>query len=430
MVPGSARNWIAVNPLQQFSLNKNMTTLRKPIQNIIYTFLLALGAWGFLAAALPAQGATLIVDDNMACPGAAFTTISAAVAVASPGDTIQVCAGIYPETVNVDKQLTFEGAKANVDARSNRNTLALESIVASSGGAFVVGSVNDVTINGFTLRGANNEGAAAIGAFSGGSGITVINNVIRDNQNGMRESNPDGTHPANIRHNAFLNNSLGSTGNGGTGIFITSGPANNTYIQENKFTLHRETAINFAGDPSNPSANLVVIDNTSSNDSTFVVATDSTNALVDGNTIKYSGSTNGSGILDFGSNTNLRIAYNTISGGNNVGTSGIRVRNLSVTPSTGTTIVNNHVSGRYNGIRMTDTDGMYIASNTVSTSSNDGILGESGSNNILSRNHVSLSSIHDCEDDTTGSLTAGTANTWDDDSGTSNNSIPLGICGP
>ncbi len=44
------------------------------------------------------------------------------------------------------------------------------------------------------------------------------------------------------------------------------------------------------------------------------------------------------------------------------------------------------------------------------------------------RNTVKTSTGHDCEDDTTGGLTAGTANTWRHDTGTSSKSTPAGIC--
>jgi hypothetical protein len=387
---------------------------------------------GGAASASPAA-ATLVVDDNLACPGATFSTISSAVAAANPGDTIKVCAGIYPETVNVDKSLTFLGAKAGFDGRKKRKKLNKESVVVSLQGDFVMQpGVDDVTIDGFTLQGAGSDAftADAIEAFAGGSGFTIVNNVIRDNELGINLQNPDPSHPTEIARNAFINNSLGTTAEGGTAIFISNGPANNTTIENNSFSLDRETAINFAGDPNNPSRGLVVADNSSKNDSTFVVATNSVDALIDGNSISYSGSTNGSGILDFGSNTALRISSNTISGGNGSGTSGIRIAAFTGVPSVATTVVDNAVSGRYNGIRVTDGyDDLYLASNTVTGSTNVGILVETGNTgNVFLRNVVRTSAVHDCEDDTTGSSSAGTANVWRHDSGNSGNSSPIGTC--
>jgi hypothetical protein len=388
---------------------------------------------GLVSPAGAAPAATLVVDDNMACPGATFSTISAAVAAASPGDTIQVCAGIYPETVNVDKPLTFLGAKANKDGRKKRNKLSKESVVVNLNGDFVIdGGVDGVTIDGFTLQGAGSDAvtADAIEAFQGSSGLTVVDNVIRDNELGINLQNPDGTQPAEISQNAFIDNSLGSTPEGGTAVFISNGPANSTTIEDNSFTEDRETAINFAGAAGNPSRGLVVADNTSKDDATFVVATNSVNALIDNNAVSYSGDDNGSGILDFGSNQSLRISDNTVNGGAGDGTSGIRIAAFTGTPSTGTTVIDNVVTGRYNGIRVTDgyTD-LFVEGNSVSSSVNDGILVEGGNTgNAFLRNTVRSSAVHDCEDDTTGSVSHGTGNTWRGDTGNSGNSTPAGIC--
>lgn len=402
----------------------------------VSAFTLAVGALSLAltSSAHAASASTLVVDDNLSCAGAQYSSISSAVAAANPGDTIQVCAGIYPETVNVDKPLTFLGAKSGVDARiSKRRNLAKESVVVSLNGDFVLaGSANGVTINGFTLQGAGSDAvtADAIEAFGGSSGATITDNVIRDNELGINMQNPDGSQPAEVSQNAFINNSIGTTAEGGTAVFISNGPANNTTIEDNSFSKDRQTAINFAGSGSDLSRGLVVADNTSKADSTFVVATNSVNALVDHNKITYSGSDNGSAILDFGSNVGLRITNNTITGGNGAGTSGIRVANDTGTPSVGTTVSSNTVSGRYNGIRTTGgyTD-LYVGANTVSGSANVGILVETGNTgNAMVRNHVSTSVIHDCEDDTVGGGTAGTANTWRGDTGASGNSTPAAIC--
>lgn len=73
-----------------------------------------------LAIALPAAAVgpvaagptTLVVDDDrQQCPNAAFTSITAAITAASPGETIRVCAGLYRETVVVDKaSLSLRGS--------------------------------------------------------------------------------------------------------------------------------------------------------------------------------------------------------------------------------------------------------------------------------------------------------------------------------
>jgi hypothetical protein len=385
--------------------------------------------------------AILVVDDNHTqCPTAPFTTISSAVATASPGDTIQVCAGIYPETVMVDKQLTFSGAHSGVDARHNRGGLATEAIVDNVNGGFIIGStVNGVKIDGFTIAGAGNGSTIADGveAFQGSSGLSLVNNIIRDNLEGINFQNPDGNQPALIEHNNFINNNNGAPSpEGGTGVFISNGPANSTTIMQNRFTGHRQTAINFAGS-SNHSVGLVVDGNQSINDSTFVVAINSDNALVDSNFVSYSGPNNGTAILDFGSNNNLRIMYNTINGGNAANTSGIKLADFSGAPSVGTTVISNRVMGRNWGIRVTLPSGptgytsALINGNSVVGSAAIGIWVQAGSSgNAITRNAVSSTTAGGvaCEDDTTGPLTAGTANTWTRDSGGTTASSPPGIC--
>lgn len=63
---------------------------------------LALAGGALLASTSQALAATKVVDDDRAqCPNAQFTTIQSAVTAATPGDTVLVCPGTYPEQVVV-----------------------------------------------------------------------------------------------------------------------------------------------------------------------------------------------------------------------------------------------------------------------------------------------------------------------------------------
>lgn len=60
--------------------------------------------------ALPAAAAVLVVDDDgLECPNALYQRISDAVDAAGNGDTLSICAGIYPEQVVVTKPLKLRG---------------------------------------------------------------------------------------------------------------------------------------------------------------------------------------------------------------------------------------------------------------------------------------------------------------------------------
>src|SRR5436309_9643670 len=151
--------------------------------------------------------ATLVVDDdgmasatdcNATTP--AFPTISAAVGAASPGDTIKVCPGMYPELVTVNKTLTFLGAQASVDARTRAVPLTSESVVGAPDGAFQI-EANNVVIDGFTIQGVVSNPSAppftGLGAgiwtnpgFSGTEGgHQILNNIIQLNIVGIYLNN-------------------------------------------------------------------------------------------------------------------------------------------------------------------------------------------------------------------------------------------------
>jgi len=127
---------------------------------------------------------TLNVNNTPGCNDATgspyYCTIGAAVAAASPGDTIMVAAGIYNESVAVDKTLTLKGAQAGVDARGRSGP---ESVINNSCGPVQI-MADNVVIDGFTIQGSTDgdpcflSGIWSNPGYSGThGGHTIVNNI-------------------------------------------------------------------------------------------------------------------------------------------------------------------------------------------------------------------------------------------------------------
>lgn len=119
-------------------------------------------------------------------------TIQAAIDAADAGDTIQVAAGLYDETLVITKPLTLLGAQAGEDARERAYDTApdpdSESVLRRSSNAISIVSIqsNDVTIDGFAFESnpAFTGGSFRIGIMStGGQDGTnnFANHVVRNN---------------------------------------------------------------------------------------------------------------------------------------------------------------------------------------------------------------------------------------------------------
>src|SRR5687767_1735887 len=185
---------------------------------------------------------TLVVDDDGTCPGAAYSTIQSAVNAAAPGDTIQVCAGMYTETVTVNKTLTLLGAQYGVDARTRAAGPGTESVVNGAGGGFII-TASDVVINGFTIEGASGPGIKVSGPATV-EDAQVLYNIIRNNTLGLYLINISPAVDA-VRFNLFDSNN-GAGANSGVGIYSDSGaPA--IIVDGNKFTGHNAAAISLDG---------------------------------------------------------------------------------------------------------------------------------------------------------------------------------------
>jgi len=124
-----------------------------------------LSAAGMLLAALITSGATPAPAGTLAraaTPTPACSSLQALVDAAPAGSTVTAPACMYRETVTINKPLTLRGHGATISGKDVAGTTVRS--------AWVVVNASDVTLEGFTMRDANN--AAQTGAVTVKAGIS------------------------------------------------------------------------------------------------------------------------------------------------------------------------------------------------------------------------------------------------------------------
>jgi Right handed beta helix region len=381
--------------------------------------------------AAPPAGAVVVGTASASCPHPMYPAIQPAVDAAPAGATIYVCAGTYTGPVNITKRLRLLGAQFGRDARTGRTTTAQESVVTSPAAGFTVGTVDGLTVDGFTFSGSTGDG---IDAFSRGSGFTFVDNVFTGNHNGMNV-NAAGPARSTIARNRFTANNAGGGDDSGTGVLFTSGPANDVTVSDNQFEGHTSAAVNSIGDPNpnNRSVGIVISTNRSIDDSSFAVINNANGALVERNqATKAPSAADGTIIYIVGNTDHLTVSRNILSG--DVGTGISANAAFGAVESTNLLIDSNVIRDRTTGISINGNHrSVVVRSNVVQNSTRSGTtpgLGirlMSGSAGVaVTGNAVSGSSDVDCVDDSRGTGTAGTADTWTRDAGRT--STPVGLC--
>jgi nitrous oxidase accessory protein NosD len=369
---------------------------------------LLLAALAAVAAVLGTPGGAgaasiLVVDDDGAqCPNAGFTTIADAIAAATAGDTILVCPGDYtPDgATTVDRRLSLVGWTTPLPALnqcSDRVTFPADQTTKNTIVAGFVVDADFVSIRGFTLTGAA-EGVLVPG---NASRTTVSRNVIQDNSIGI---NLNGTNNDADR-NCIRDNDAGGSASG-TGIYSDQG-LKSTVIDKNVFfsnydeTLDQGAAITLLDTPGAGSLDDVhVTKNVASDEGDLISIAGSTNSEISKNT---STGAIGSGIFvepGLAANTTLVISKNTLLNGDDEGIF------VDVGALIGSTVEKNTA-------KRNATYGIH-----VSTANNGNVFNKNNFKNGGANN--------DCEDNSVGSGTAGTDNTWTKNKGKT--ASPPGIC--
>ncbi len=304
-------------------------------------------------------GDVFVTPNSFSSVVAAFATttpsIERGINVASSGDSVYVEAGTYSGDVNVNKQVSLEGAQAGVNAAGRSGA---ESVISSPDGTTELQiSVSDATVDGFTIEGNTNRNLSGAGVWihPGVSGTHLFNNIIQNNIIGLDLTNASPTDQGQIEGNLFQNNTI-SGPSGGTDIYADqftagAGGVQNVLISGNTFTnaVFNENGwgIGISNTGAVPFNDLQIVGNTFSNAGRGMYFFDATNATISGNTV--TGATHYAVGLFGNTDTGFSISENTLNG-NGVGVELVGEDSGPTTNVTGLSITNNFIQDNATGI--------------------------------------------------------------------------------
>lgn len=334
-----------------------------------------------------AQPHTILVDDDrVQCPGATAPTIAAGIAAAAPGDTVQVCPGIYPERVSIDRPLTLAGPFGPIAALDcfdptpsdpaglDASAYAILTRPEAAAGNLLTVTSSGVTVKGLVLEGATGAPVdstydAAVHLLSGSAGAHVHHNLIRGNSLGI-DLGSDGSATTRVDHNCLRDNLYGMASQ--RQDFVGGA------VEENQ--TFGNTVLGYeVGWPRASTRQALFARNVSRQDrQTFLVANSSKVSIADNDMEPaLSGVQAGSG------NTSITITGNRIYGGTNTGVA------FTVMPgvtSRDALVAGNHISGF--GRTTTGGIGIAVATNAAAVPSIDGLK---IMDNVLTHNAVGVS---------------------------------------
>jgi parallel beta-helix repeat protein len=389
----------------------------------------------------------------------AFKTIQAAVNAAVAGDTVNVAKATYNENVTIPVAVNLLGAEKGINPNAGtRSDPANESIVT---GTLSV-TTSDVSINGFTIRNPSGDG---IFVADGVGKSQIVDEILQGNRVGLLLHRDTGTSVSDdlIENSVgpnvdvvggtgddFERNTIEAAGVGGPsaedGMDVEQG-SSGIKIEHNVISVNTGAGLSLSQTSSDTvSANTlsgskvdigVVQANANTIESNIIV-----NAVTDGielgnssgnkienNTVTGNGTGGqGQGIL-LSTVTSTTVSGNTVSNNmtngievavtssgvsistNTVGSNGGDGIALSATSSS--QVAGNTITGNANGIHLLGSDNNQIHGNSIQHSKNDGIwMNADSAGNKVTTNVASGSGGFDAEDDSNGSGTAGTANSW------------------
>jgi parallel beta-helix repeat protein len=348
------------------------------------------------------------------CPATSLPTIQAAVDAAGAGDTIQVCTATYPE------QVLIPAGKNNLTLQSQTALGAIikapANLPATQQSAIVhVAGATGVTISGFTVSG---PGTGSCGSI--GYGVLV---------DGDGSARVTANHITAIRDNPFSGCQNGhAIGAGLTTAGVTS--TGSVVALGNQIDDYQKGGINVRGEGS---VNTISGNTIEGAGPTAAIAQNAIQisrgaaATVTGNTVSrndYAPTTNVStGILIVTPIRNVTVAQNRFVA-NDVGV-------YAYSGNTGPLAVRgNTVTGGTYSIIVDESSDVLVENNTVVGAATYGLYANAGAKGNTFRNNSASGTTgegnYDCIDQSNGTATADTANTWTRNTGDTRS--PDGIC--
>jgi parallel beta-helix repeat protein len=358
-----------------------------------------------------AMAATLEVDDNkVECKKAPYTTISAAVTAAAPGDSIKVCPGTYQEQVKVTKNGLKLFSRNPLEA-----VIKAPAVMVDDKAIVEIEGANDVSVRDFTISGPGGSGCDSIryGVLVGGPSGDASNNAeIRHNHiTHIRDAGNSGCQNGNAvqvgRQALGLSGSADVVGNTiddfqKTGV-IVDGTGSSGDVRQN--TIDGLGPIAFIAQ------NGVQISRTA-------VADVNHNEITD---LQYSPQTVASaGVLVFQADSGTEVSHNSV----------LRTdEGIYFFDQDGGTISHNESSDNsFDGIGLTEeATNIAVEHNVAENNGFDGVFASSDTaENTISQNHLAANAEHDCHDESFGPYEPDVANIWFNNKGVSENKV--GLC--
>jgi hypothetical protein len=355
-----------------------------------------------------ADAGILVVDkDRVQCPDAGFTSIQAAVTAANAGDTIQVCPDLYIESVTVTKRLTITAPGSWGDCLQTATPDPTRDAIVQGLGTFgFFAPGGNLVIEGFVIQ------STQFAVAWRGSGNVVRDTLLQNNLFGL---NAVQTSDSLVQLNCFRDNTLG----------VAASLVQNLTVAQNTFIRHVNAVQVVNG------LTLAVDSNASIDDGLFVFLSRTVaGTSVVGNDVSGAGA----GVHLADDNNGVLIAGNSLEGGGFASFS----RNSGIVtdlffnfanpqPQRNIEMRDNEITGfRRSGIEAASNSLLdsVISTNDIRDNALDGVRIEAGTNNsgnVIVGNKLKHNAEHDCHDDTVGSGTAGTANTWENNKGKTEN---------